>query len=326
MRPYNAWSVLLISTLVFAPYIFGQVQSPGVFAPQGSGQYKISVNVHLVVLPVSVTDRNGHGVPDLRMETFRVYIDGRLQKSTLFKHEDVSVTVGLVVDNSRSMLRNRPTVEEAVRDFPQSSNPQDQMFVVNFSDTASLGLPRNVSFTDQPSLLSQCLSLTRGGQTALYDAMVLALDHLRQGTRAKKALIVVSDGGDNASHYGLRQVVQAEKTSNAIVYTVALLSEFEADQNPDVLRRIAKVTGGVAYFPATSSATQDVFRDVARDLREQYTVGFVPPYQGNATSYHKVQVRLVGPGKSKLHVRTRSGYYLPAPGTPPQLAAQDGTN
>ena len=268
-----------------------------------------AVHVSLVVLPVSVTDRKGHVIPDLHGEDFHVYEDGRLQKIALFKHEDIPVTVGLVVDNSSSMLPKRREVVESVLALARSSNPDDQMFVVNFSDKVSFGLPRNVLFTDQPELLSKCVSLTPGGRTALYDALVLAIDRLKQGTRPKKALIVVSDGGDNASRHRLQEVLLMAEASNALIYSVGLLDEHEADQNPRVLRRIAKITGGEAYFPDTLAGAKQVFQDIARDLREQYTVGYAPPNPDRGGVYRRVQVKVVAPGKGKLLVRTRTGYY-----------------
>jgi VWFA-related protein len=298
-------------------------------APPEAGEkaaYKIAVDVSLVVLPVSVTDRKGHVVPDLHREDFRVYEDGRLQKIALFKHEDIPVTVGLVVDNSTSMLPKRPEVVEALLAFARSSNPHDELFVVNFNDTASFGLPWNVLFTDQPELLSKCVSLTARGRTALYDAMVLAIDRLKQGTRPKKALIVVSDGGDNASRRRLQEVLRAAEASNAVIYTIGLLDEHETDQNPGVLRRIAKVTGGEAYFPDTLAGAQRIFQDIARDLREQYTIGHTPPNPDQNKAYRRVQVKVVAPGKAKLLVRTRGGYYMPAPGSPSPLALQGDSN
>lgn len=316
------WVIVSLACQLYTLHGFAQVQSP---APAEAGQnapYKIAVDVSLVVLPVSVTDRNGHAVPNLHREDFRVYEDGRLQKIVLFKHEDIPVTVGLVVDNSTSMLPKRREVMEAVLAFARSSNPQDQLFVVNFSDRASFGLPQNILFTDQPELLSQCVSLMVGGRTALYDAVALAIDRLKQGTRPKKALIVVSDGGDNASRLRLQEVLRRAESSMAVIYTVGLLDEHESDQNPGVLRRIAKLTGGEAYFPDTPAGARDVFQEIARDLREQYTVGYVPPNPDQSGIYHKLQVKVVAPGKGRLRVRTRTGYYPSAPPSPPRVVAR----
>ncbi len=310
----SKWAAVLILWLLLSTAVLGFVhlqptQTPG---SNGNPQYTIAVNVRLVVLPVTVTNHKGLGVPDLRAQDFRVYEDGHLQKIALFKHEDVPVTVGLVVDNSSSMLPKRPEVKEAALAFAQSSNPQDEMFVVNFSGAPHFGLPHNVLFTDQAALLSQSLSPAPGGRTALYDAIALALNRLQRGTKPKKALIIVSDGGDNASHYRLRQVLHMAETSNALIYTVGLLDQNEMDQNPRVLQQIAKETGGEAYFPNTLTRVATIFQELARDLRQQYTIGYVPPNPGNEKNYRKVRVHVVARGRGKFRVRTRSGYYMPA--------------
>ena len=301
----------LIVSLLWLLYTLrglAQVEPPTPREAEENTPYKVAVDVNLVVLPVSVTDRKGEVVQDLHCKDFYVYEDGRLQKITLFKHEDIPVTVGLVVDNSTSMLPRRAEVVEAALGFARSSNSLDQLFVVNFNETASFGLPQNVPFTDEPELLSKCVSLTPGGRTALYDAVALAIDRLKEGTRPKKALIVVSDGGDNASRHRLQEVLRVAEASNAVIYTVGLLDEHQSDQNPGVLRRIAKVTGGEAYFPDTLAGAQRTFQGIAHDLREQYTVGYVPPNPDQRGAYRKVQVKVVAPGKGKILVRTRTGY------------------
>jgi VWFA-related protein len=256
---------------------------------------------------VSVTDRKGHAVPNLSAENFRVYEDGQMQKIVLFKHEDIPVTVGLLVDNSSSMLPRRRQVIEAANVFARLSNPQDQIFVVNFSDSASLGLPENVAFTDEPSLLTAALSRTAGGKTALYDALAMGLEHLRQASLDKKALIVVSDGGDNASQATLSQVLQRIAACNAMVYTVGILDEQESDQNPRALSRLAKAAGGEAYFPKSALEIRPICEEIARDLREQYTIGYVPPHR-DSNAYRKIKVQVNTPGKGRLVARTREGY------------------
>jgi len=313
------WAVFLILCLLLPLLSFSHSQTARALGSTSAQPYTIAVNVRLVVLPVTVTNRKGLEVDGLSARNFRVYEDGRLQKPVLFEHKDVPVTVGLVIDNSSSMIPKRPEVKEAALAFAQSSNPHDEMFVVNFSDAPSFGLPHDTLFTDQPALLSQSLSPSPGGRTALYDAIAVALTHLRQGTKPKKALIVVSDGGDNASHYRLRQVLHMAETSNALIYTVGLLDEYEMDQNPRVLQRLAKVTGGEAYFPETLARVRTIFQNLARDLREQYTIGYVPQNPSNETNYRKVRVQVIAPGKGKLIVRTRSGYYMPA--AKPQTSA-----
>lgn len=302
--------------IMVAPRGFAGVRPPRPSMGENHGRYKIHVSVKLVVLPVSVTDQKGNVVPDLHVQNFHVYDNGHPEKIVLFKHEDIPVTVGLAVDNSSSMLPKRRDVEDALLVFARSSNPRDQMFVVNFSDTASICPPDDVLFTDQPALLRKCVDVTPGGRTALYDAIATALCHLRLGTRPKKSLIIVSDGGDDASHYKLRQVLHMAENSNAIIYAIGLFAQHQTYQDPGVLRKFAKATGGVAYFPGSPSAVKADLRDIAQDLREQYVLAFVPPSKSNVGIYHRVRVKVRAPRKGKLHVRTRTGYYMPAPGTP----------
>jgi Ca-activated chloride channel family protein len=301
---------------VLAPHASVRAEPLALTAGDKTARYTIRVSVRLVVLPISVTDRKENEVPGLQAGNFRVYDNGHLQKIVLFKHEDIPVTVGLVLDNSMSMMPKRKAVEDALLTFARSSNPNDQMFVVNFSDTASVCPAGNVLFTDQPALLRKCVGVAPGGRTALYDALALALRHLDGGTRPKKSLIVVSDGGDNASHCSLREALHMAENSSAVIYTVGLLDPNEADQNPGVLRRLAKVTGGVPYFPNTPAEVDNILQKVARDLREQYIVGYVPPTPGKTGRYHKLRVRVVAAGMGKLLVRTRTGYYMPTPSPP----------
>ncbi len=301
-----SWALLLFLPVLVPGGLGGAVPSR-VQAREDADEYKISVNVGLVVLPVTVTDRKDHAVPNLVAENFRVYENGQIQKIVLFKHEDLPVTVGLVVDASGSMLPRRGQVIEAASVFARSSNPQDQIFVVNFSDSASLGLPAKVAFTDRPALLTTALSDSMGGRTALYDALAMALQHLQQGRWDKKVLILVSDGGDNTSHLTFPQILRQVEAANALIYTVGILDEQEADQNPGILKRLAKAAGGKAYFPESASEVITICAEIARDLREQYTLGYVPS-RGNPATYRKITVKVSAPGKPKLVARTREGY------------------
>ena len=189
-----------------------------------SDDYKISVNVGPVVLPVTVTDRKGAFVPDSSQRDFRVYETGRLQQITSFQPEDVPVTVGLVVDNSGSTGPKRPVVIAASLAFVRSSNSQDQMFVVNFNQTVTLGLPESIPFTSDQQQLREALSkLPRSGNTALYDAIAAALQHLKAGARDRKALIVVTDGGDNASQIKIPDLI---KMAGRVPTPLSTLSAF----------------------------------------------------------------------------------------------------
>jgi Ca-activated chloride channel homolog len=282
-------------------------------------QGTISVETTLVVLPVRVTGANGDFVSGLAQEQFRVYEDGRRQPITLFRQEDTPVTVGLVVDHSRSMGPKLPGVSAAVSAFALSSNPDDEMFVVDFSDSVSVELPGGKPFTSNPRELAQAVSaVSARGMTALYDAVAEGLNHLQLGRWDKKALIIVSDGGDNASGRKYADVLELARRSQAVIYAIGLVGASE-EENPSVLRRLCKDTGGLAFFPAEGQSVSDISAIIAHDLREQYTLGFTPEKK-NGDSFRKIHVEVTAPGRGKLRVQTRAGYYA-APQTRPTAGA-----
>jgi len=282
--------------------------------------YKISVNVSSVVLHATVRNHKGAPVSGLSKDDFQVYEDGALQKIEYYSHEDIPVTVGLVLDNSGSMGPKRDEVIAAAMAFARSSNPQDQMFVVNFNEYVSFGLPVNTPFTDQPAELQVALSTFKtNGETALYDALAVALAHLKKGNRDKKVLIVVSDGGDNASKYKLSQILPMAGQSDAIIYTIGIYTEEDPDKNPGALRQLSKATGGEAFFPQTIPDVVPICERIAHDIREQYTIAYAPANRKQDGAYRAVQVKAMAPGHGRLSVRTRAGYYAPSkpqPSTP----------
>jgi Ca-activated chloride channel homolog len=303
----------LLALLALPRFAPSQQASP----PTGgdADDYKISVAVGLVVLPVIVTDRKGEFVPHLAATDFQVSEAGRPQQITLFKSEDLPVTVGLVVDNSGSMGAKRPEVVAASVAFVQSSNPGDEMFVLNFNQRVLLGLPASVPFTSDLNQLRSALSRNRPvGNTALYDGIAAALEHLKAGSRQKKALIVVTDGGDNASHLKLQELLKMAESSNAIIYTIGIFDPNYSGANPQALKRLAKVTGGRAYFPESVSEVSGVAEQIARDIREQYTVGYIPTPRPSEGQYRTIRVTVKAAGLGKLYARTRAGYLIP-PGT-----------
>jgi Ca-activated chloride channel family protein len=274
------------------------------------GQAKIAVTANLVLLPVKVTDARGTFVPGLKLQDFRVYEDGQLQKLTVFEEGDTPVTVGLVVDHSRSMGSKLPDVITAVSSFAHSSNPQDEMFVVDFNDDVSIELMRGKTFSNDAKELEKALTaVSARGRTALYDAVSEGLNHLQYGRWGKKALIVISDGGDNASHLKYSQVLAQARQSQALIYSIALVGSPNEEENPGLLRRLCRDTGGVAYFPGPRESVTGISKEIARDLREQYTLGYAPPKINGAESFRKVEVKTTAPDHGKLHVRTRPGYW-----------------
>ncbi len=275
---------------------------------QGPSEYTIRTTSRLVLLDVSVKDASGALVPELGKQNFEVREDGQPQTVTQFAHADIPVTVGLVVDESGSMRRKQAEVITAALAFIGASNRLDEIFVINFNERARRGLPDIQLFSDDLERLRD--ALWRGvpeGRTALYDAVEMAVHQLEFGRRDRKALIVISDGGDNVSAHTLHQVMQHVLTSEATIYTIGVFEENDPDKNPGVLKRIAQVSGGMAYFPKTLDEIVPICRDIAKDLRARYTIGYVPQAgEGKAERHVKVVARSAD-GRT-LRVRARSSY------------------
>jgi len=274
-----------------------------------AAQANITVAANLVLLPVNVTNARGTFVSGLKAQDFRVYEDGKLQALTVFEQGDTPVTVGLVVDHSRSMGSKLPGVVIAVSSFIHLSNPQDEMFVVDFNDDVSIELMKGKAFSSDAKELEGALSaVSARGRTALYDAVSEGLNHLQYGRWGKKALVVISDGGDNASHLKYSQVLAQARRSQALIYSVALLGARDEEENPKVLQRLCKDTGGIAFFPGPQDRVADISKEIARDLREQYTLGYVPRNMEGAESFRKIEVKVTAQDYGKVRVRTRLGY------------------
>jgi len=272
----------------------------------------IRVNVDVVVLHASTRNRKGVLVSGLGRTDFQVYEDGTPQQIKTFSHDDIPVTVGLVVDNSGSMRTKQQEVITAALAFARSSHPQDQMFVVTFNENVRFALPPNFPFTDQPDELQAAMSqILPNGKTALYDAVAAALRHLKSGKRDKRVLIVVSDGGDNASRLPREQMLTLASQSDAIIYTVGLFDEEDPDKDPRTLKRLAEATGGEAFLPESAKQVVPIFERIALDIRSQYTITYSPSNRSQDGSYRTVQLMAVAPGRGRLKVRTRSGYYAP---------------
>lgn len=279
------------------------------FSGQDKDPARISVDVNLVVLHATVTDDKGHAVSDLSERNFQVYEDGLAQPIKLFAHEDVPVAAGLLVDHSGSMKRKLPEVTAAAQVFVRASNPNDWMFVVNFNEHVDLGLPPGTPFSNDPVQLGSAISRAPAtGKTALYDAIAKALDLLKEGGPDKKVLLVVSDGGDNASSHTLRQTLKLAEQSSAVIYTIGIYDPDDPDRNPGVLRRLAQVTGGLAFFPSDPAKASETCTRIARDIRNQYTIGYSPIRAANPGEYRSIKVSVSAPHHGKLTVRTRTGY------------------
>jgi Ca-activated chloride channel family protein len=291
----------------------GQTPAP---APQGTG--KISLNVNLVVLHTSVLDDRGKFVEGLTQDNFRVYEDKVEQKLSIFKREDIPVSMGLVIDNSGSMRDKRPRVNEAALTLVQNSNPQDEAFVVNFNDDFYLDLDKD--FTNSIPELKEALErIDARGSTALYDAVIGSLDHLKKGGKEKKVLLIVTDGEDNTSRNSLEKTIREIQRTDTVIYTIGLLGQ-ESKKSAKTARKalvaIAQASGGVAYFPENVEDVHTICEQVAHDIRHQYTLAYYPSNSTRDGSFRSVHVDVIPPrGHGKLLARTRNGYYAPGGGS-----------
>lgn len=271
--------------------------------------YKIQSEARLVLLDVRVTDSRGALVSGLSKEHFHVTENGRPQPVTVFDNADVPVTAGLLVDESRSMTPKRTDVLTAAEIFVRSSNPRDEIFVLNFNDVVRRGLPKDETFSGNPLELRQALD--RGipeGKTALNDAIVEGLHQLGEGRREKKTLIVISDGGDNASRHTRPEMLGLVEKSIATIYAIGLYDPEDPDRNPGLLRRLAAISGGEAYFPADPAGVIPVCEKIAKEIRSRYTIGYVPD-PDNGRGLRHVHVDASAAGHRALHARTRTSYW-----------------
>ena len=305
----NASAFLVFVMILFGSHAGSQASTPP--NDQDTQAYRLSVDLNLVVLHATVRDRSARFVSNLREQDFEVYEDGVRQSLRLFLHEDVPVTVGLVVDHSGSMQSKLVEVTAAARSFAQFSNPQDQMFVVNFNETVALGLPAAIPFTNNPAQLQGAIWRAPAlGETALYDAVVKGLQQLQEGNRDRKVLLVISDGGDNASTHSLAQVASRAAQSSAMIYTIGLFEAGNPDRNPGVLHQLARATGGEAFFPDQIGEVTAICEGIARDIRNQYTLGYVSTNGAQNTAYRAIRVVARAAGRGRLFVRTRYGYSI----------------
>jgi Ca-activated chloride channel family protein len=273
-------------------------------------QFTLSVDVDLAVFNVTVLDSDHRPVAGLGEDNFHIYEDGHEQKIKIFQAEDTPATLGLVIDNSGSMANKRRDVVTAALAFIGASQRDDEMFVVNFNRRAWLGLPASMPFTNNLAELRATLLETRTeGTTALYDALELSLNHLKDGTRQRKALVLLSDGGDNASVMKLEEVLRMAQQSSATIYCIGIYDPFAKDKNPAVLKKIAKVTGGESYFPSSSTDLQDIWRRIAGSIRAQYTIAYVSSNPSRDGSYRNVKITASGKRNKAFEVRSRPGYF-----------------
>ena len=278
-----------------------------------NGRYTLSADAFEVRLDASVIDGSGKTIQTLPQEAFHVYEDGVPQTVTSFRHEDLPVSIGLLIDNSGSMYDKLPAVEKAAVDLVKLSNPKDEEFLVDFNSDAFI----DQDFTSSLDKLQQGLSYIKpSGGTAAYDALVASADYLTKGAKnAKQVLIIITDGEDNASSATLEQAIRRiQDLDGPVIYCIGLLFGDDVDKREartaqKVLTTIAQQTGGEAYFPKSLKEVDAIAGEVAADIRSQYTLAYHstnPPGKGG---YREVHVTAKQGGYGRLEVRTRSGYY-----------------
>jgi len=325
---YVSSRLLLILSLVVSPEALSQSQSPApaklspvVVSPNAEAQshansaspYTLRVNANEVVLNCTVLDNKGELVNDLNRNDFKISEDKVPQKIISLQHQDVPVSIGLLVDNSGSMRPKKEAVTAAALDLIKASNPQDETFVMNFSDRVYL----DQDFTSDLDKLQNGLAhANSNGGTALYDTIVTAADKMqRSATRARHVLIVITDGEDNASKETLENAVHSvQDMQSPIVYSIGLLFNGESGRGETHrakhdLQALSNETGGIAFFPSSLQDIDRVAAEVARDIRNQYTLA----YHSTRTAidgYHSINVEARRTGRGKLVVHTRSGYLL----------------
>lgn len=273
-----------------------------------NGPATFTADTRLVLLPVSVSDKSGKLITNLQRQAFKVYENGSEQAIKLFRREDVPISLGIIIDNSGSMREKRSRVETASLDLVKASNPNDEVFVVNFNDEAYLDVP----FTNDIKKLEEGVARidSRGG-TAMRDAISMSIDYLREkGKRDKKVLLVITDGNDTASAGTLEKTIDKARNGEVLIYAIGLLNEEERREGRKAKRAldaITKESGGLSFYPKDATEVDKIALQVAQDIRNQYTIAYSPTIQALDGSFRQIKVVVNGPGKPT--VRTRSGYY-----------------
>lgn len=266
----------------------------------------------LVVLHVNVFDGRSDAVPNLPEPAFHVAEDEAPQRISFFNNEDVPVTVGLIVDNSGSMIARRSMVMAGTRAFAESSHPEDELFTIVFNEHVRHGLPDRVPFTRSRAQVEVAVArFAPGGQTALHDAVVAGLEHLEEASHQKRVLVVLSDGDDNASQHSADAMLERAARSDTLIYTISTADLVSNAGRPGVLKKLANVSGGVIYSPKSEQAVVEAFREIAENIRRGYSIGYVPTNTTRDGRFRRVKVAVRAPGHKNLKVVARDGYLAP---------------
>jgi Ca-activated chloride channel family protein len=298
--------------------VFVLAITANVRAQQDNPLETIRIDTNLVVLRIAVTDQHGRAATSLKQNAFRVYEDGVEQQVRFFSAEESPVTWGLVLDRSGSMMGMMSDVYEAALHVIDEGTRRDETFIVTFNRRPEL----IIDFTsDQHQLETSILGLRADGETALFNAVEYALDHLKQGKYRKRVLVVVTDGEDNASRLKLRELIERAEEEEAVTYTVGMFGPMGGGLGPmgtasgdrdarAELKKLAEVTGGSAHFPYNVDQCKDVMKEIAREVSQQYSLGYYPLNKERDGKWRKIKVAVGQSGSSaRLIARIRSGYY-----------------
>jgi Ca-activated chloride channel homolog len=270
---------------------------------------RFTARSELVLLDVAVTDDRGGFISGLPADSFRVLEEGRPQKIVFFAEQDAPATIGLLIDSSGSMLVNRDRMIAGITSLAEASNPEDEFLPLVFNERVTRVLDSRADFTSDAIHLRDALtnSLTVLGKTAFYDALSEAIDGVGKGSHQRRVVIVLSDGGDNASRMSYDELLKKVQASNVVIYTIALIDPIALGHDAGALRRLAKVTGGLAFEPKTREVIGKAFRAIAADIRSRYTLAYEPEDTSSGRVKH-VRVIVAAPDRHDVKVRTRTGY------------------
>ena len=287
-----------------------QGQQPKSAASQGTVPI-FTADTRLVVCHTTVVDKAGKLVTNLKQDAFTVTENDVKQDILLFKREDIPVSMGLIIDNSGSMRSKRASVEAAALALVKDSNPDDEVFIVNFNDDAFIDNPNNQDFLTNVDEMKEALTRidSRGG-TAMRDAIAKSIEWLKKAHKEKKVLVVVTDGVDNASTKSLEDLVRDARQSDVLIYSVGLLTDEEKRSAASARRQLnalAEATGALTYYPKELSEVDPIAHQVARDIRSQYTIAYKPTNDALDGTYRKIKITVKAGGN--LVPRTRTGYY-----------------
>jgi Ca-activated chloride channel homolog len=300
--------------LAIAVLIVASASAQGPIQPRTSPTRKqaavpsanLRVDSSLVLVPVTVNDELNRPVTGLEKENFHIYDDKQEQTITSFSTEDEPIALGLVFDDSGSMGGTLPQGRRAVAQFLGLANPEDEFFLVEFDTKPRLTVPLTA---DTGGINTEVLFTKSGGSTALFDALYLAINEMHKSKRTKKAIVLISDGGENHSRYTQKELEDLVRESDVLIYTILVPG---SDANPALMTRIAEMTGAHGYF-AGAVELSDIAQKICVELRNRYVIGYSPHDVTRDGRYHHIEVKLAPPrGLPKLRAHWRLGYYAPS--------------